>query len=597
MNKYIFFLSIVLTTSSLFTQYWCERVTEQSFEQSDLYFTSYYLNTFGLYRFREVAVGLVDDPFLDLYLNPANLPDLSKGNLLHLDFRGDRTSVPISDDYRIHPLGGPLNWVAPVYIDPRWYNTSRRDPEPVFSAGFLSYLMNAKSQSLFLGGTYQLIYKQEKFYTMPSWIYFSRFGYDAFNNQISSFYNYPVQDRYAGKDEMLHQGHLFSVFLGSRVHPKISLGISVNGVVHSRDGIYYQFQHNEYGSTNDYDWQLLNEIQRNQNYHHLDLAMGLEYQYKPDFILGTKGGFLNGDADQDYTTVYYSQYAYQDRYIPENMGSSFSDSQTRQLWDQKGQNWYGSVNLTKILKDQNQVNFYYRYTNSDIDHQNRSQIVDTSFYESNWIGDTLLYQSLYESSLADYRNGSGMKQLNWHQALFNLRYKLGQKSSLSLGFYYSHKNSEIRSTEPAVIERSSEHQENSPYNWKHYLFEDKILDWYYSSIEWSLQIPLIFDFNLSPHWSLSIGLNKILQNWKIEETTVSYFTTRQRLENDSLRVATNFAERYIQPSQKITEEYTDLISKISVNISPAAQVELLINPEFEDTFRIAQWWLVFRMVL
>ena len=160
MKKYVFVLGFFLTASSLFTQYWGERVTEQSFEQSDLYFTSYYLNTFGLYRFREVAVGLVDDPFLDLYLNPAKLPELSTGNLLHLDFRGDRTSVPISDDYRIYPLGGQINLIAPAYIDPRWYSTSRRDPEPVFSAGFLSYLMNAKSQSLFLGGTYQLIYKQ-----------------------------------------------------------------------------------------------------------------------------------------------------------------------------------------------------------------------------------------------------------------------------------------------------------------------------------------------------------------------------------------------------------------------------------------------------
>ena len=160
MKKCILVLSIFFTSSSLFTQYWGERVTEQSFEQSDLYFTSYYLNTFGLYRFRDVSVGLVEDPFLDLYLNPAKLPLLTKGNLLHLDFRGDRTSAPISDDYSIYPLLGQSNFFAPIYIDPRWYNSSRRDPEPVFSLGFLSYLRDSKSQKVLLGGTYQLIYKQ-----------------------------------------------------------------------------------------------------------------------------------------------------------------------------------------------------------------------------------------------------------------------------------------------------------------------------------------------------------------------------------------------------------------------------------------------------
>jgi len=597
MKKYILILSIIFTSSSLFSQYWGERVTEQSFEQSDLYFTSYYLNTFGLYRFREVSVGLVEDAFLDLFLNPAKLPHLPKGNLLHLDFRGDRTPVPISDSYGIYPVLDQSNFFAPIYIDPRWYNSSRRDPEPVFSVGFLSYLKDPKSQKVFFGGTYQLIYKQENFYTMPSWIYFSRFGYDVFGNQVSSFYNYPVQDRYSGKDEMLHQGHLFSAFLGTRINSKISLGISANGVVQARDGIYQNSQNDEYGSINDYDWRFLNEIQRKQDYHHIDLAAGLEYNFRPDFTLGIKVGNLDGTADQEYRTVYYSEYAYQDRYLPENSGSSFNDSYTQQSWEQKGRNWYGSINLTKILEDQNQVNFYYRYTTSDIDHNNQSQITDTSFYESNWRGDTLLYQSLYESSLKDYRNGFGTKHLNWHQVLLNLRFKLNQKSSLSLGFYYSHKKSEIRSTEPALIERSSEHQENSPYDWTHYLFEDKILDWNYNSIEWSLQIPLIFDFYLSPQWSLSIGVNKILQNWKIEDETVAYFTTRERLENDSLRVETDFAERYREPAQKITDEFTDLICKIAVNIAPTSQVQLLINPEFHDSFRIAQWWLVFRTSL
>ncbi len=596
MKRYFCFLAWICMILPSYSQYWGERVTEQSFEQSDLYFTSYYLNTFGLHRYREVSVGLVEDPFLNLYLNPAKLPVLTEGNLIHLDFRGDRTSATIADDYYIHPLWDMSQYYAPIYMDPRWYNTTRRDPEPVFSLGFLTYLKDPKNQKLFLGGTYQLIYKQENFYTMPSWIFYNRYGYDVFGNQVGGF-NYPVQDRYSGKDEMNHQGHLISAFLGSRINTKLTLGVSMNGVLQSRDGIYQNLQSDEYGSTNDSDWRSLNEIKREQNYHHLDLAVGMDYQAHSNFAIGSKFGYLNGHADQLYQTGYFSEYSYQDRIVPENNGNSFSDSQTRQNWDQDGKNWYGSVNLSKILKDQNQINFYYRYTSSEIDPTNQSQIRDTSFYESSWRGDTLIYESLYQSGLQDHRTGSGDKQIDWHQALLNFRFKLNRTSNLSLGFYYAHKTSIIQSTEPVIVTLFSDHQSNSPYDWNHYLYEDKILDWKYNSKEWSIQIPLIFDFQLNRQWSFTVGINKILRNWEIEEVTVAYFHTRQRLENDSLKTENNFAERYQNPPQKISEDFTDLISKIEVDISPRFQVQLLINPEFEETFRIAQWWLVFRTSL
>ncbi|UCF64213.1 MAG: hypothetical protein JSW33_16900 [bacterium] len=596
MKKYFCFLAWICMILPAYSQYWGERVTEQSFEQSDLYFTSYYLNTFGLHRYREVSVGLVEDPFLNLYLNPAKLPVLTEGNLIHLDFRGDRTSATIADDYYIHPLWDMSQYHAPIYIDPRWYNTTRRDPEPVFSLGFLTYLKDPKNQKLFLGGTYQLIYKQENFYSMPSWIFYNRYGYDVFGNQVGGF-NYPVQDRYSGKDEMNHQGHLISAFLGSRINTKLTLGVSMNGVLQSRDGIYQNLQSDEYGSTNDSDWRSLNEIQREQNYHHLDLAVGMDYQVHSNFAIGSKLGYLNGHADQLYQTGYFSEYSYQDRIVPENNGNSFNDSQTRQNWDQDGKNWYGSVNLSKILKDQNQINFYYRYTSSEIDPTNQSQIRDTSFYESSWRGDTLIYESRYQSGLHDHRTGSGDKQIDWHQALLNFRFKLNRTSNLSLGFYYAHKTSIIQSTEPVIVTLFSDHQSNSPYDWNHYLYEDKILDWKYNSKEWSIQIPLIFDFQLNRQWSFTVGINKILRNWEIEEVTVAYFHTRQRLENDSLKTENNFAERYTNPPQKISEDFTDLISKIEVDISPRFQFQLLINPEFEETFRIAQWWLVFRTSL
>jgi len=73
MNRTAFFLLIPFMLSA---QYWGERVTEKSFESSNLHFNSYYFNPMGINQFNDVTVGLMDDPFLNLYLNPAYIaPD------------------------------------------------------------------------------------------------------------------------------------------------------------------------------------------------------------------------------------------------------------------------------------------------------------------------------------------------------------------------------------------------------------------------------------------------------------------------------------------------------------------------------------------
>ena len=47
MKKNLMLLMIILTLPTLLAQYWGERVTEKSFESSELYFQSYFLNTYG----------------------------------------------------------------------------------------------------------------------------------------------------------------------------------------------------------------------------------------------------------------------------------------------------------------------------------------------------------------------------------------------------------------------------------------------------------------------------------------------------------------------------------------------------------------------
>ena len=589
-------LIIVLTYLPLilWAQYWGERVTEESFEQSELYFNSYYLNTFGLNRFREVSVGLVDDPFLELYLNPANLPDLNGNNLVYLDFRGDRTEPAIVENYRIYPIY-ELSYRAPIYIDPRWYENTRREPEPIFSAGLLLYPIKLRGKNLFLGGTYQLIHKQEKFYTVPSWIYANRYGYDVFGAKAEGDYNIPIEDRYAGEDEMLNSGQLFSGFLGYPLTDKLNLGLSIDGVFHSRDGSYMNLNNDEYGNTDNYDWSSLTERSRDQKYHHLDLAGGIRYRLKNDFFAGMKLGFLTGKAEQEYGAIDSSRYNYTSQSQPEDWSRSFTRNTTQQNWDHDGKNWYGSLNITKTLQEKRILKFYYRYTHKKIDLTNNSSINDTSYYASHWSWDTTTYDYLGESRLSDRRNGSGKRKADRHEGMLSMHWQLTDKNGLSTGIYLSRETSQINSLEPVVVDRRSHYQSTGyyPYSDDRELFEDKSLNWKYKTSYSTVQIPIFVHFKFNSIWAMMIGVNRILYTWEIKDQTLAIFKIRRRVENGEVHSETNFGERYREPNQHISEDFTEVLTKFEASISPQFKIHLLLNPEFKDNFRIAQWWLGF----
>ena len=290
---------IILTPLVIFSQYFGERTTEQSFEQSELYFNSHYMNTFGLLNFKAVSVGLVNDPFLNLYLNPAILPEIKNGDILvYLDFRGDRTETPVLNGYVAPNFYADM--IYRPYVDPRWFTTTRTEPEPTVSLGLLTYPLKEINDRLFIGGTYQFIHREEKFYTVPYLIYTSRYYYDALNVRAEGLKDVPIKDRLSGKDEMVNQGHLFSAFAGYQISMDLSIGISLNGIIHKRDGGYFNSNSDEFGNTDKYDWSNSQGQERDQKYHHFDFSGGIQYKLTSTFGIGVKAGILSGDADQDY---------------------------------------------------------------------------------------------------------------------------------------------------------------------------------------------------------------------------------------------------------------------------------------------------------
>jgi hypothetical protein len=605
MNKFrlgvvlICIIGIVLI-SPLDAQYNDETVIEKSFEQSDLYFQSHFLNTFGLKNYRDVSVGLINDPFLNLQLNPANLSQFQSGNTyIYLDFRGDRTESDIVKDYSIYPAYYELRLYPPIFIDPRWYGTTREEPEPIFSLGILTYPLG-QEKSFFLGGTYQLVHKDEPFYTVPDWIYYARFGYDVYGNKVAEE-DIPVVDRYAGVDEMSISAHLYSAFLGYRISPKLSAAVSLNGVTHSREGAYLNAYQDEYGTYRDWDSRYLNSRNRNQEYDHIDVNGGVQYRFSSKFSGGIKAGYLQGTAEQLFNSADSSYYFYDPRENDSDWSQNLNRSVTQQSWDQDGSTVYGRLNFSGQVHPQTKVTVYYRFAKTDIDLTNSSVVNDTALYSSRWVwNDTVVSRHYYSSSLSDVRSGGGTREKQDHRAAVNFEWQLTPKNRLIAGIYYSRNQSTVETLEPVVSRFYSESfYYDSEYNpdstvYIYRRMEDKELEWEYQSDYWTVQIPVLTHFQFNDHWSMILGINRILENWEITDITTAYFARREITENGQTRTDTNFKERYIQPRRKISEDKTDFIAGFEAAISKQFRINLLLDPNFKDEFNIAQWWLSFR---
>ena len=596
MQKKLFYF-LILVPNILFAQYYGERTTEQSFEESQIYFNSNFLNPFGIYNFKDVAAGLIDDYFLNLRVNPANLPVIGndKDIYLYMDFRGDRTEAPIVKTYIMpdYYYGSP---VYNPYVNPRFLADARTEPEPIVSFGVITYPLTGITRDFFIGGTYQLIYKEEKFYTPPYWIYNPLYYYDALGNRAEGLSSVPVEDRYSGKDEMVTKAHLFSMFTGYKFTDKLSVGLNISGVTHSREGGYMNNYNDEYSSTNNSEWQNNQSRDRVQNYDHFDFTGGIKYDFTPGFSIGLKAGILDGNADQSYNSGDSYFYKYNTPEVSTEWSYSISNSSTDQNWRQDGTTKYIGFNFLKTTKDNVELRGYYNYTKTNIDVSNSTTILDTSYYTSRWTYNTSWGRYLGTSSAHDIRSGSGTREKSGHEAMFNLRWSATENSSVIIGLYVNSRNTTIHTSEPVNALRISDyHYTNSDpqYNYDYYysLYEKKTLVWDYKSSELTVQIPVILQFRFGEVWGWMIGVNRILNSWEITDQTTAYFERRDKNENGTIETETNFGERYTQPPERITENFTKFFTSIDFKLSSSFKVRLLLDPEFENEFRLAQWWL------
>lgn len=583
-------------------QYYSERSAEESFERSDLYFNSYYLNTFGLENFKSIGVGMIDDPFLNSYLNPALLPNFKgRSTIFYLDFRGDRSTEEVVESY--FP---PYIMRSNPYFVPRhnrkWISITRAEPEPTFSFGALLNPLDEITDRFYLGATYQLIRREEKFYTTPYWIYYRGYEYDSFGNKAESA-AVPVKDRYSAKDEMISDAHLFSVFAGYSITPELSVGLSFNGVDHNREGGFLNSGSDEYGNTDKSIWENRQEQNKIQDYSHTDFSAGIMYKFSGKFAAGIKAGMLNGTADQSYNSFNYYMYKQNLPSPNVNWYDNYSLSTTNQNWKHEGRYNYVGFNFIFTPSEGKKITGYFRVTDGKEDNSNSSAILDTSRYASHWI-----YTYNNVTNTGDYNGFSFAKDLRYgygkrreinREAMISFTARLNPGSEVIVGLYINSRSADIKNTEPVKVHRYSEYhsRHTGSYNYRYdrivELEEIKELVWKHSSDFYTLQVPVILNFDINDYFGLTVGVNRILRNWEITEETIAYFTSRRRNEDGTVAEEIDFAERYKPADEKISENETDLFVKFKAIVSPEFSINLMVDPELKNMVRVSQWWLGF----
>ncbi len=586
--------------SSLFVseglaQYYGQRSLEKSFEQNDLFFQPSYINPYGIGTFARTTPGLIDDPLLNLQINPAWFStDSADDNHLYVDFRNYRQTASVYQP-RIYPMyTSSVALYIPPIMYPYYLVNSRPVIEPIISAAFLTEPLPSDLPALHLGITYQGIMQDTKYYTIPFDIYQSNLGYDYRGNTIASSSAIPITTVSSGEDEMHHTGNLFSLYAGYELLPNLKIGLNAGRVVFSGDGSYGNqnyWDHYTYGSGTSLYY---NMESRDQNYNHWDLSGGIQYGLNSKTTVGVTGGYLWGKATQNLTDRDTSYYSYGTGNLSTSSGT------TSENWTHDGRTYYGGVNIISRLNEKQTLTFVYQYNGDKVDIGLMSNIVDTSYYTYSYAYDTNYSYSMSNSAFLSNSGGGGDLKQSSHRFLLSMNWKLGENSDLTIGGVVSVMNQTTNTLEPTTVNGHSYY--NSTGNTYNYLYYDttnqnKDVNWKFVVDRWSLDIPVIFNHKFSDRVSLLLGLDRQMTAWKMtDQTTVIYYSDFENSSSGGPINRSNYGELYAAPDQSISEVNTTFLAGLTVSPAEKFNVRLLLSPSVRAFFSsIAvnnfQWWI------
>lgn len=202
-----------------------------------------------------------------------------------------------------------------------------------------------------------------------------------------------------------------------------------------------------------------------------------------------------------------------------------------------------------------------------------------------------------QSYLNDARSGVGTRDQRTERITGSLQWTINDQVRLSIGAIVEWQNTETRTTEAVQLaSRSAYWSTSGKWDYRYSQYEAKDLDWTFSVERTSFQIPVFVTITASGVVEFLLGLHRDMAQWRITDVTLARFAYRVTSSNGVVERKENFAERYTMPTEQVTDVRTAFLAGLSLNVSQALNVRILMVPEFRDTYegtelQDLQWWL------
>ncbi|MCD6117868.1 hypothetical protein J7K93_12700 [bacterium] len=587
-------LLLLIAWSSLSAQYFGETVLEKSFEQTDFFFKPAYVNPYGIGNFGSSLLGLVDNPLLNLQINPAFIAQDSLLDMYgYINFRN-------SEEKRGYSAIPMLCYTRSYIPYPWYYSESRRKTEPIISAAFFTQPFSIKGKPVRLGITYQAIFIDEDFYEIPQDVYRSAVGLDySGNKSIESDYN--VTDRYKGADNMHQEGHFVTLFTGLNLNKFMDAGIRASGVFYTRNGKYENTYQWDNGMSSDNISRSSYISSRNQDYSHYDISSGIITKFSPKVSAGITGGYLWGNVDQ--AKNWGSSSTYQHGVI--DQGTSWSyyyrNGTSDESWTHKGKTYYGGINLKFLLGTSQTLTLFYRTEKQGVDIDLKGDISDTSYSNYHNENENWKYSSEHISHLYDNRTGNG-DWCSWsHHLGAGLIWPVDKRTKVSLGMQYRTSKRTVSTLEDVYADRGRQGYRTSTSSeneWISTVAEKKMLDWQFISKVSSIQIPVFVTCRISKNLKLLTGLTRTFTSSRTSDITTAYFDYRTTNESGKIENKEKFGERYTEPEDIRNNVSTTLLFGATITPSRLFDIQVLMVPNFYQSYystsiKELQWWIDF----
>ena len=586
-------------------QYHSDRPLEMSFEHSDLFFSPSFLNPLGSEKFGAATVLTSDHPLNAIQRNPANLTgfdrDTLASNYFYLDFRNTRDIVSerwggIYPGYRMY---------QPHHSYPGWgfyHTSSRSELAPIVSAAWLTRLPGLNN-SVSLGATYQLINKAGGYYAIPQNIFRNMAGKTVDGMDYAMAESYDITDRFSGSDDMYHEGHAMNIFLAWNPVETLEIGVKAGRFIFERDGSLGSdniwSQGSQYGSSY---WKTYQG--REQEYDHWDYSLGINY-IAGNNRLGMYAGMVSGSVRQTMEQDDRSQ-ANSGSRDGTNYNSYMSRHISDQKWDHSGNTIYGGLRWERQVRDDLSFRMLYNYSGSRqelglaSDMESESNNIYYYYYNNGQF-----YASEGFSDMHDYRTGNGDRDITSNSLQAAMRWTVKENQFFSVGAIAGMRRQTTTTSEK--VDSYSETFSSWSYLWNntdtvlntyyHKTVEDKTINWEFTSRLRSLQIPVIYEYDINERFELLIGVNRIMNFWKIENQTLILYDYRERVRDEEILIEEMTGERITEPRERLSIISTSLLTGITFSPSKSFSVQLVASPGFEknsllDERKVGmQFWL------